>query len=135
MFPSLEGVRFTHAWGGPIDQTPTFVPFYRTLAPGNVHAGLGYSGHGLSQTFVGGHILASTVLGIEDQWTSLAVNRPETGKAPPEPLRWPLVRAASYALARGDARRDEGRSRGLVYGLVGDAPLRWREHVVRRGRR
>jgi glycine/D-amino acid oxidase-like deaminating enzyme len=133
MFPPLEGIRFTHAWGGPIDQTPTFEPFYRTLRPGNVHAGLGYSGHGLAQTFVGGHILASTVLGVDDEWTALAVNRPEIGKTPPEPLRYPLVSAAAKALARGDARQDAGRARGLLYGLVGDAPIRWRERLVRRG--
>ena len=54
LFPQLEGVRFSHAWGGPIDQTPTFLPFFRTLEPGTIHAGLGFSGHGLSQTFVGG---------------------------------------------------------------------------------
>jgi glycine/D-amino acid oxidase-like deaminating enzyme len=132
MFPQLEGVRFTHAWGGPIDQTPTFVPFYRTLPPGNVHAGLGYSGHGLAQTFVGGQILASTVLGLEDEWTTLAVNRPETGFVPPEPLRWPLVRAATFALERGDARQDAGRSRGAAYRLIGDTPLRYRERLLRR---
>lgn len=134
MFPQLEGTRFTHAWGGPIDQTPTFVPFYRTLSPGNVHAGLGYSGHGLAQTFVGGHILASTVLGLDDEWTSLAVNRPELGKTPPEPIRWSLVTAATSALARGDARQDAGRSRGLVYSWVGNAPIRWRERLLARGR-
>ena len=133
MFPQLEGVRFTHAWGGPIDQTPTFLPFYRTLEPGNVHAGLGYSGHGVTQTFVGGHILASTVLDVEDEWTTLAVNRPESGKAPPEPLRFPLVWASAAALERGDARQDAGRSRGPLYGLVGGAPLRHRERLVRRG--
>lgn len=134
MFPDLEGIRFTHAWGGPIDQTPTFVPFYRTLSPGNVHAGLGFSGHGLSQTFVGGHILASTVLGRQDEWTGLAVNRPETGKAPPEPIRWPLVRAATFALEHGDARQDAGTSRGFVYRLAGGAPLRHRERLLRRRR-
>jgi glycine/D-amino acid oxidase-like deaminating enzyme len=75
---AAEGIRFTHAWGGPIDQTPTFVPFYRTLPPGNIHAGLGYSGHGVIQTFVGGHILASTVLDETDEWSTLAVNRPES---------------------------------------------------------
>ena len=133
MFPQLEGVRFTHAWGGPIDQTPTFVPFYRTLAPGNVHAGLGYSGHGLVQTYLGGHILASTVLDREDEWTALPVNRPEISIAPPEPLRYPLVRAASFALEHGDARQDAGRSRGMVYDLVGDAPIRHRERLIRRG--
>jgi glycine/D-amino acid oxidase-like deaminating enzyme len=135
MFPQLEGTRFTHAWGGPIDQTPTFVPFYRTLEPGNVHAGLGYSGHGLTQTFVGGHILASTVLGETDEWTTLAVNRPEVVLAPPEPLRYPLVKMAAFALERGDAREDAGRSRGMLYDWIGGAPLRYRERVVRRGAR
>ena len=76
LFPQLEGVRFTHAWGGPIDQTPSFLPFYRTLLPGNVHAGLGFSGHGLSQTMVGSRILASIVLGVQDRWTSLPVVGP-----------------------------------------------------------
>ena len=133
MFPQLEGIRFTHAWGGPIDQTPTFVPFYRTLAPGNIHAGLGYSGHGVIQTFVGGHILASTVLDETDEWSTLAVNRPESAFAPPEPFRYPLVRAAAFALERGDVREDAGRPRGLFYRLVGEAPVRHRERVVRRG--
>ncbi|MEP7060405.1 MAG: FAD-dependent oxidoreductase, partial [Actinomycetota bacterium] len=67
LFPQLEGVRFTHAWGGPIDQTAAFVPFYRTLAPGNVHAGLGFSGHGVTQAFVGSKILASKVMGVSDE--------------------------------------------------------------------
>jgi glycine/D-amino acid oxidase-like deaminating enzyme len=133
MFPQLEGVRFTHAWGGPIDQTPTFLPFYRTLEPGNIHAGLGYSGHGVVQTFVGGHILASTVLGVEDGWTTLAVNRPEISKAPPEPFRYPLVWAAAFALEHGDTQQDAGRARNKLYDLVGGAPLRHRERVVRRG--
>jgi glycine/D-amino acid oxidase-like deaminating enzyme len=135
MFPQLEGVRFTHAWGGPIDQTPTFVPFYRTLPPGNVHAGLGYSGHGLTQTFVGGRILAATALGVQDEWTSLAVNRPEVGLTPPEPFRWPIVKAAAWALERGDARADAGRPRGSLYELVGAAPIRYRERLVSSPRR
>jgi len=133
MFPQLEGIRFTHAWGGPIDQTPTFVPFYRTLAPGNIHAGLGYSGHGVIQTFVGGHILASTVLDRTDEWTTLAVNRPESSFAPPEPFRYALVRAAAFALERGDMREDAGRPRGSLYRMVGEAPSRYRDRVVRRG--
>jgi glycine/D-amino acid oxidase-like deaminating enzyme len=132
MFPQLEGIRFTHAWGGPIDQTPTFLPFYRTLEPGNIHAGLGYSGHGVVQTFIGGHILASTVLEVQDEWTTLAVNRPEIAKAPPEPLRYPIVRAAAFALERGDARADAGKSRGILYGSIGSAPIRHRERLVRR---
>ena len=135
LFPQLEGVRYTHAWGGPIDMTPSFTPFYRTLAPGNVHAGLGFSGHGLSQTKLGGRILAATVLGEEDEYTSLPVNGGEVGKAPPEPLRWAAVRAAAWALRSGDLREDAGRSRGLVRGSIGFAPGRYREHLMRGGQR
>ncbi len=130
MFPRLEGTRFTHAWGGPIDQTAAFVPFYRTLRPGTIHAGLGYSGHGLSQTFVGGKILASTVLGSEDEWTSLAVNRPETIKVPPEPLRWIGVNAAARELERGDAREEAGKRRGLLNEVIGSGPIAFRDKVV-----
>jgi hypothetical protein len=132
MFPQLEGTRFTHAWGGPIDQTPAFVPFYRTLQPGTIHAGLGYSGHGLSQTYVGGKILASTVLGVEDEWTTLAVNRPETMKAPPEPFRWAAVKTIAAALERGDAREEAGMRRGVVNELLGLGPIGLRERYVTR---
>ncbi len=129
LFPQLEGVRFTHAWGGPIDQTASFTPFYRTLRPGNVHAGLGFSGHGLAQTKIGGSILASLVQGVRDEWTALPVVGPEVAKAPPEPLRWPLVRAAVWALETGDAREDAGRRRGALRTWIGYAPVRYRERL------
>ena len=134
LFPQLEGVRFTHAWGGPIDHTASFTPFFRTLPPGNVHAGLGFSGHGLAQTKIGGRILASLVLGVRDGWTSMPVVGPEIAKAPPEPLRFPLVRLAAWGLESGDRRQDEGRTRGTLQRVVGDAPIRYRERLVRTGR-
>jgi hypothetical protein len=108
------------------------VPFYRTLAPGNVHAGLGYSGHGLSQTFVGGKILASRVLGTRDRWTELAVNRSEIAKTPPEPLRWPAAKLAAVALERGEARMDAGRPRGALWGAIGEGLDAYRERAIRR---
>lgn len=135
LFPQLEGVRFEHAWGGPIDHTASFTPFFRTLAPGNVHAGLGFSGHGLSQTMLGGRILASLVQGVEDRWTELPVRGPEVAKAPPEPLRYVAVRAAGWALEAGDRRADAGKPRGRLLDLVGYAPDRYRSRLVRRGPR
>ena len=133
LFPQLEGVRFTHAWGGPIDMTASFVPFFRTSPPGNVHAGLGFSGHGLSQTKLGGRILAGLVLGTEDAYTSLPVRGREVGATPPEPLRWPAVRAAAWGLRSGDLREERGRPRGFLRSAIGSAPERYREHLMRRG--
>ena len=135
LFPQLQGVRYTHAWGGPIDMTASFTPFFRTLRPGNVHAGLGFSGHGLSQTKLGGRILAGTVLGQDDEYTSLPVNGGEVARTPPEPLRWPAVRAAAWALQSGDRREEAGRPRGLLRSAIGSAPERYREHLARRGGR
>jgi glycine/D-amino acid oxidase-like deaminating enzyme len=134
LFPQLEGVRFTHSWGGPIDHTATFVPFFRTLRPGNVHAGLGFSGHGLAQTKLGGRILASLVLGVRDEWSSMPVVGAEVAKAPPEPFRFPLVRLAAWGLESGDRREDHGRPRGALRRSIGDAPIRYRERLVREGR-
>lgn len=135
MFPQLEGVKFTHAWGGPIDHTASFLPFFRTLPPGNVHAGLGFSGHGLAQTKLGAKILASLTLDVRDRWTSMPVVGPEVAKAPPEPFRWPVVRAAVWGLESGDRREDSGRPRGRIRELVGGAPIRYRERLVaRKGR-
>ena len=134
LFPQLEGVRFTHAWGGPIDQTATFLPFFRTLEPGNVHAGLGFSGHGLSQTMLGGRILASLVQGLDDEWTSMPVVGDEA-KSPPEPLRYPLVWLSSRSLEAGDRRADAGRSRGTLLDAAGYAPSTYREHIATRAAR
>ncbi|HEX7247606.1 MAG TPA: FAD-dependent oxidoreductase [Actinomycetota bacterium] len=131
MFPQLDGVRFTHAWGGPIDQTADFLPFFRSIEPGNVHVGLGFSGHGLSQTMLGGRILASLVQGLDDEWTSMPVVGREA-KTPPEPLRYPAVWLSSRALEIGDRREDSGRSRGAILGAVGDAPLAYRTRLTRR---
>jgi glycine/D-amino acid oxidase-like deaminating enzyme len=135
LFPRLNGVRFTHVWGGPIDQTAAFLPFFKTLTPGNLHAGLGFSGHGLSQTMVGGRILASMVLGVDDEWTSLPVVGPEIAKAPPEPFRWPVVRSAAWALETGDAREETGRPRGRLRAGLGDGPEAYRRHLIRRAER
>jgi glycine/D-amino acid oxidase-like deaminating enzyme len=133
LFPQLEGVRFTHAWGGPIDQTMSFMPFYRTLPPGNVHAGLGFSGHGLSQTMVGGRILASLVQGVEDEWTALPVVGPEIAKVPPEPFRYVAARTAAWALRSGDVREDAGQPRGWLRDLIGHAPDAVRDRIAARG--
>lgn len=98
LFPQLEGVRFTHAWGGPIDQTAAFLPFFQTRRPGNVHAGLGFSGHGLTQTRIGGEILASLVLGADDEWSALPVVGPPIRRVPPEPVRYLGVRAVGWGV-------------------------------------
>jgi glycine/D-amino acid oxidase-like deaminating enzyme len=129
LFPQLRGVRFTHAWGGPIDMTASFTPFFSTLRPGNVHAGLGFSGHGLAATKLGGRTLASLVLGATDEWSTLPVAGPPVAAVPPEPLRWPLVRAAVWGLETGDRAESSGARRSLLERALGGGPVAVRERL------
>lgn len=119
MYPALEGVRFTHAWGGPMDMTATYTPFFQTV--GNLHAALGFSGHGLTATKLGGRIIASQVLGVEDEWSTLPVVGPPVAKMPPEPARYLGARAIEWAMESGDRREARGKSRGRVRGVLSGA--------------
>ena len=114
LFPQLEGVRFDAAWSGPMDITGPALPFFESAPGGNVHAGLGFSGHGLTSTRLGGKILASLVLGADDEWSRLPVVGPPLAQLPPEPLRWPLVQTTSWAYEAGDRAHEQGRSPGLL---------------------
>jgi glycine/D-amino acid oxidase-like deaminating enzyme len=138
LFPQLEGVRFDAAWSGPMDLTPSGLPFFESSPDGSVHAGLGFSGHGLAATRLGGRILASLVLGEDDRWSRMPVVGPPRVKLPPEPLRWPMVRTVSWAGESGDRAAERGRRPGFVRAAImrsfeayashaGSAPSRPRE--------
>jgi glycine/D-amino acid oxidase-like deaminating enzyme len=117
LFPQLAAVRFEHAWSGPMDMTKSGLPSFFTLPQGNVHAGLGFSGHGLSATKVGGKILASLVLATDDRWVHLPVMGPPA-QLPPEPLRWPMVRVAEWAYESSDRADERGAARPRLAGAV-----------------
>jgi glycine/D-amino acid oxidase-like deaminating enzyme len=119
-FPQLEGVKFDHSWGGPMDMTRSFTPFFQTTD--NLHVGLGFSGHGLAPTRVGGKILASLVLGQEDRWSSLPVVGPPIGRWPPEPIRWPFARLGVHAIVSRDHALERTGREPFVRGLMTRAP-------------
>ena len=126
LFPQLRGVRFEAAWSGPMDITGTALPFFESAPGGNVHAGLGFSGHGLTSTKLGGKILASLVLGQDDRWRRLPVVGPPLQALPPEPLRWPLVRTHGVGLRgrRPGGAAGPGRRPAAAPGPFGLRPLR-----------
>jgi len=114
LFPQLEGVRFDAAWSGPMDISGEALPFFETAPGGNVHAGLGFSGHGLTSTRLGGKILASLVLKADDEWSRLPVVGPPLAKLPPEPLRCPMIQSVSWAYEASDRAHEAGGSPGLL---------------------
>jgi len=107
-FPQLRGRRVVHAWGGPIDVSPTHLPLFGSR--GRVHHGFGFTGNGVGPTYLGGEILARLALDRRDELTRLALVEPEPKRFPPEPLRFvggSLIRAA---LIRRDEAEAEGRA-------------------------
>ncbi len=114
LFPQLEGVRFDAAWSGPMDLTRSGAPFFFSAPSGDLHAGLGFSGHGLAATKLGGKTLASLVLGADDEWARLPVVGPPPAGVPPEPLRWPMVASLEWLLRRADLGQEAGRRPNAV---------------------
>lgn len=128
-FPQLAGRRVTHAWGGPIDVSPTHLPIFGSR--GRIHHGFGFTGNGVGPTYLGGEILARLALDRRDELTRLALVEPERKLMPPEPFRFlggSLIRAA---LARRDAAADAGRSADPVTRLVAGLPRRLGLHLPR----
>jgi glycine/D-amino acid oxidase-like deaminating enzyme len=122
LFPQLAGRRITHAWGGPIDVSPTHLPIFGSR--GRVHHGFGFTGNGVGPSYLGGEILARLALDRRDELTRLALVDPERKLMPPEPVRWAGGTAIRAALVRADAAEDEGRRPGPVTRLVAGLPRR-----------
>jgi glycine/D-amino acid oxidase-like deaminating enzyme len=87
-FPGLHGKRITHAWGGPIDASPTHLPEIRSLRHGRAFAAAGYTGNGVGPSNMIGRSLASLALDRRDDSTSLAFIDGASPRVPPEPFHW-----------------------------------------------
>ncbi len=98
-FPALEGIGFSHAWGGTMGFTRDFTPRIGPLEGyPNLFAGLGYNGEGVVMSQVAGLLLAAFLAGEGGEYASL----PFVGGAPPwvgpEPFRTLGVKATERAL-------------------------------------
>jgi glycine/D-amino acid oxidase-like deaminating enzyme len=98
LFPALAGRRITHAWGGPIDVSPSHIPQIGTLPGAPVHFAFGFTGNGVGPTQMAARVLASLALDRRDEHTRLPIVEAGPGAlVPPEPLTWlggSLVRSA-----------------------------------------
>jgi len=111
LLPGLAAARVERAWGGPIDVSSDQLPFFRTVAGARIHYGVGYSGNGVGPSWLGGKILASFVLGEEDEWTGLPLAGRVPPRLPPEPIRHlggALVRRAIMSVEAADERGRRG---------------------------
>lgn len=107
--PELAGVPVEASWNGASDRSVTGLPFFGRLREWpNVFYGFGYSGNGVGPSRMGGTILASLALGIDNEWTSSPLVRGPLGKFPPEPIRYIGSIMVRDGIRRKEAAEDSG---------------------------
>jgi glycine/D-amino acid oxidase-like deaminating enzyme len=132
LFPGVRGRRITHAWGGPIDVSPSHIPQLGTLPGAPVHFAFGYTGNGVGPSNLAGRTLASLATGRTDALTRLPIVDADAGAwVPPEPLAWLGGSLVRSALVRREAIEETGRRAGPLTRAVCAAPRALGMHLAR----
>jgi len=90
-FPQLEGLRFTHAWGGVIDTCSRFTAFWGKAMGGRF----------------GARVMLDLLDGRATERAALTMTRTRPLPFPPEPFRSPIINFTRWSLDRAD--RNGGR--------------------------
>lgn len=108
-FPALADVPLAASWNGPSDRSVTGLPFFGRLdGQGNVFYGFGYSGSGVGPCHMGGQILSSLALGLDNPWTRSPLVKGPLGYFPPEPIRYLGSLMVRNAIRRKERAEDRG---------------------------
>jgi glycine/D-amino acid oxidase-like deaminating enzyme len=87
-FPQLEGVRFTHAWGGTLGITKDRMPSFGTMEDAeNIFHAVAFNGEGVVMAQLAGRIIADLIAGEESALTRLAMVNKRMPYIGPEPVR------------------------------------------------
>jgi glycine/D-amino acid oxidase-like deaminating enzyme len=102
-FPQLEGLRFSHAWGGAIDTCTRFSAFFGTAHAGKVAYAAGFTGLGVGATRFGADVMLDLLSGERTERTELEMVRSKPLPFPPEPVAWAGIGLTKWSMARADA--------------------------------
>jgi glycine/D-amino acid oxidase-like deaminating enzyme len=130
-FPQLAGRRIAHAWGGPIDVSPTHRPAIVGLPGLSAWAAFGYTGNGVGPAHLIGRTLAALALDRRDPVTRLPFVDPPPRSVPGEPLRIAGAALIRRALVRKEAIEEAGEQPGPATRAVAAAPRLLGLHIVR----
>ena len=101
-FPQLEGVKFTHVWGGVIDTCSRFCVFWGRGMQGRVAYSAGYTGLGVAATRFGAEVMLDIIDGKRSKATETDFVKTKPIPFPPEPFRFVGIQATRYSLDRED---------------------------------
>ena len=128
LLPAVAGRGITHAWGGPIDVSPSHLPQVGRLDGAPVHFVLGFTGNGVGPSHLAGRIIAARLAG-EDPGVELPGEDPVP--VPPEPLAWAGGMVVRAAFLRRERLEEQGRRPDPVTRAVCAAPRALGIHVSR----
>jgi glycine/D-amino acid oxidase-like deaminating enzyme len=106
-FPVLEGVRFSHRWGGAIDTCSRFSAFFGTARDGRVAYATGFTGLGVGATRFGAAVMLDLLDGRSTERTRTRMASTLPLPFPPEPARSAAIGLTTWSLDRAD--RSAGR--------------------------
>lgn len=101
-FPQLQGIKFTHGWGGAIDTCSRFSPFWGTAYNSRVAYVLGYTGLGVGSTRFGAQVMLDLLDGVANERTQLRMVRTKPMPFPPEPFRFFFIRLTQWSINKAD---------------------------------
>ncbi|MEA2333481.1 MAG: hypothetical protein QOH58_3619 [Thermoleophilaceae bacterium] len=132
LIPAIRGRRITHAWGGPIDVSPSHIPQIGTLPGAPVHFAFGYTGNGVAPTNLAGRTLASLALDRRNELTRLPIVDAGAGSwVPPEPFAWVGGSLVRNALVRREHALDTDSRPDLITRALCAAPKALGIHLAR----
>ena len=132
IFPGVRGRGIAHAWGGPIDVSPSHIPQIGSFSGAPVHYAFGFTGNGVGPSHLAGRALASLALDRRDEHSRLPIVGSEAGAwVPPEPLAWLGGNVVRSALVRVERAAEEGEQPDALSRAVSAAPRAVGMHLGR----
>jgi glycine/D-amino acid oxidase-like deaminating enzyme len=112
LFPSLDGISFTHAWGGAMGVARNLYPSVNFNRARRLGWAGGYFGSGVGAANLAGRTMADLISGRETDRTHTPwVNPNGAGRRwEPEPLRWLAIKSAKSLMHMAD-KCEENNSR------------------------
>jgi glycine/D-amino acid oxidase-like deaminating enzyme len=101
-FPQLEGLQFTHAWGGAIDTCTRFCAYWGTAFGGKAAYVAGFTGLGVGASRFGALTMLDLLAKRTTERTCLEMVRKKPLPFPPEPFRGVGIALTTRSLRQAD---------------------------------
>ena len=101
-FPQLEGLKFSHKWGGGIDSSTQFCAFFGTARKGRVAYAAGFTGLGVGATRFAADVMLDLLAGKDTERTRLEMVSKRPLPFPPEPLASIGINLTRWSMDRAD---------------------------------